>query len=332
MRVLVIGGTLFIGRALVEELVKEGHEVAVLHRKPKHDLGRRVENIMADRGDAHGLREALAGRRFEVVFDNVYDWEHGTTAEQVESTVRAVGGRLHRYIFMSSVAAYGDGLNHKESDPLAPGYHAEPYVRNKAATERQLFRMHVQNALPLVTFRPPFVYGPGNPFYREQFFWDRLRAGRPVIIPGDGHRLMQFVYVNDLVQAMLRAMAEPRAVGEAFNIGDPKPLTQVEFVEKLARAANVEPVLARVPRDAIVQAGGNAMEEPFYFGEYYDVPPITEYIGKVTRLLKIKLTPLEVGLKETWRWYTRNHKPRTAGFEFDDKLLALAKAGSPTSV
>ncbi len=74
------------------------------------------------------------------------------------------------------------------------------------------------------------------PFYREQFFWDRLRAGRPIIIPGDGHRLMQFVYVNDLVQAMVRAMEEPRAVGEAFNIGDTKPVTQVELVEQAGAA------------------------------------------------------------------------------------------------
>ena len=87
---LVIGGTLFIGRLLVEELLKDGHEVAVLHRKPKHDFGRRVENIMADRNDAEAVREALSGRRFEVVFDNVYDWERGTTAAQVEATVRAV--------------------------------------------------------------------------------------------------------------------------------------------------------------------------------------------------------------------------------------------------
>ena len=76
-----------------------------------------------------------------MVFDNVYDWERGTTAEQVEATVRAAGDRLSRYIFMSSVAAYGDGLNHKESDPLAPDYHANPYVRHKAGTERLLFRM-----------------------------------------------------------------------------------------------------------------------------------------------------------------------------------------------
>jgi len=332
MRVLVIGGTLFIGKLLVDELLKDGQEVSILHRKPKHDFGRKVENIQADRNDASSLREVLSGRRFDVVFDNVYDWERGTTAAQVEATVRLCGDRISRYIFMSSVAAYGDGLNHKESDPLAPDYHASPYTSHKATTERVLFRMHVQQGLPLVTFRPPFVYGPRNNFYREQFFWDRLRAGRSIIIPGDGHRLMQFVYVNDLVNAMIRSMHEPRAVGEAFNIGDPKPVTQVELVEKLARAANTEPSIVRVPRDVIAAAGGSAMQEPFYFGEYMDLPPITENIGKVTRLLKMKLTPFDVGLKETYRWYTRNHKPRTAGFDFDDKVLSMVKSGSPASV
>jgi 2'-hydroxyisoflavone reductase len=332
MKILVIGGTLFIGRQLVEELVKGGHEVTVLHRKPKHDFGRRVENMMADRNDAAAMRDVLSTRRFEVIFDNVYDWERGTPAESVEATVRAAGDRLTRYIFLSSVAAYGDGLNHKESDPLAPDYHANPYVRHKATTERLLFRMHAQSGLPVVTFRPPFVYGPRNPFYREQFFWDRLRAGRPVIIPGDGHRLMQFVYVNDLVQAMVRSIDEPRAVGEAFNIGDPKPVTQAELVEKLARAANLEATLMRIPRDVIAQAGGNPMEEPFYFGEYFDLQPITENIGKVTRVLKMKLTPFDAGLKETYKWYTRNHKARTAGFEFDDKVLGMAKTGSPAGM
>ena len=204
MKVLVIGGTLFIGRQLVEELVKGGHEVSVLHRKPKHDFGRRVENIMADRNDA-AMRCARpcrpAGSKwFSTTFTT------GSAAPRRSRWRRRcapAGDRLTRYIFMSSVAAYGDGLNHKESDPLAPGYHADPYVRNKATTERLLFRMHSQSGLPVVTFRPPFVYGPNSPFYREQFFWDRLRAGRPIIIPGDGHRLMQFVYVNDLVQAMV---------------------------------------------------------------------------------------------------------------------------------
>src|SRR5581483_10757759 len=132
MNCLVIGGTQFIGRLLVSELLKAGHAVTVLHRKPKHDLGRRVKNIMADRNDGAATKAALAGKNFDIVFDNVYDWERGTTAGHVESTARAVGGNLKRYIFMSSVAAYGDGLNHHEGDALAPDDAPELYVRNKA--------------------------------------------------------------------------------------------------------------------------------------------------------------------------------------------------------
>src|SRR5215467_12065475 len=211
MNCLVIGGTGYIGRALVAALVKEEHSVTVLHRRVRHDLGRRVANIAADRNDAPALKAVLAGKKFEVVFDNVYDWERGTTADHVESSARACGDRLSRYIFMSSVAAYGDGLNHHEGDALAPDDAPELYVRNKAMSERALFRLHQRIGLPVVTLRPPYVYGPGNRMYREAFFWDRLRLNRVIIIPGDGRRLMQFVYVKDLACAALKAMAEPNA-------------------------------------------------------------------------------------------------------------------------
>ena len=147
------------------------------------------------------LQAALTGQRFEVVYDNVYDWQRGTTAAQVEATAKACGDRLQRYIFMSSVAAYGDGLNHHEGDALAPDNHPDSYVRNKAMSERALFRMHQRNGFPAVTLRPPYVYGPENPYYREAFFWDRIRDNRPDHLPGDGRRLMQFVYVKDLIGA-----------------------------------------------------------------------------------------------------------------------------------
>ena len=239
MKVLVIGGNLFIGRRLVAELLKAGHSVAILHRRSKHDLSKRVENLVADRNDPAAVRRTVGERRFEVVFDNVFDWERGTTAAQVEATALAMGNHLERYVFMSSVAAYGDGLNHYEGDPLAPDSHPEAYVRHKATTERLLFRMHSHTGLPVVTFRPPFVYGPNNPFYREAFFWDRLRAGRPVVIPGDGHRLMQFAYVHDLVHAMIRSMEEPRAAGEAFNIGNPRSvMTIYNLARDIIRLSN----------------------------------------------------------------------------------------------
>ena len=307
MNCLVIGGTQFIGRYLVAELLKGGHAVTVLHRQQKHGFGRRVKSILADRNDPRAMKTALAGKSFEAVFDNVYDWKRGTTAAHVEGTVRAVNGPLHRYIFMSSVAAYGDGLNHHEGDALAPDDAPDLYVRNKAMSERALFRLHQRIGLPVVTLRPVFVYGGGNPFYREAFFWDRLRAGRQIIVPGDGRRLMQFVYVKDLVTSALRAMNEKAAVGHAFNVANARPVAQSDFVEILAKTCRKPVQLVRIPREYLRRAGGHAMGPKMYFGVYLDLPPITEVTAKAQRVLKFRPTDFATGLAETYKWYLRHN-------------------------
>jgi nucleoside-diphosphate-sugar epimerase len=176
----------------------------------------------------------------------------------------------------------------------------------------------------VVTLRPPFIYGPENPFYREAFFWDRLREGRPVILPGDGHRLMQFVYIKDLVRASLRAMEAPDAVGEAFNVANERPVTQAEFIQAMAATAGKKPNIVRVPRERIAEAGGDPMGQPAYFGVYLDVPPITEVVVKAKRILGFQPTPFEVGLKETYRWYLRNAKKSKIDYTFEDRLIEMA--------
>ena len=325
MRVLVIGGTQFIGKLLVKRLLGAGHEVTILHRKPEHPFGRKVRNLTADRNDAASLKAKLAGQRFDAVYDIAYDWDHGTTPQQVEATAKSVPGDITRYIFMSSVAAYGDGLNHAEDDPLASEMHSNDYVRNKAGSERALFRMYHESRFPVVTMRPPFVYGPENPFYREAFFWDRITIDRPIIIPGDGNRLMQFVYVNDLVEACLKALLKHTAPGRAFNVADDKPLTQVELVNEFAKAVGKPATIVRVPREIIVRNGGNVFVPPLYFGQYYDVPPITEAVGRVKRVLNVAMTPFATGLKETYKWYTRHREDKRLDFAFEDKLIRQAK-------
>jgi nucleoside-diphosphate-sugar epimerase len=308
---------------LVKELLKGGHSVSILHRGVQHDFGKRVQNVQADRNDPAAIKTALEGKGFEVVFDNVYDWQHGTTAAQVEATARAAGN-VRRYIFMSSVAAYGDGLNHHEGDALAPDDYPDPYVRNKAASERMLFRMHQRSGFPVVTMRPPFIYGPGNPFYREAFFWDRLRDGRPIIVPGDGRRLMQFIHVSDLVAACIKAMDAPDAAGHAFNIANARALTQVETVQTLAAAAGKEARIVRVPRDRIARAGGTALGPKLYFAYYFDMPPITMVINKAQRMLKLQPRPIEDGFRETYRWWRRANPFPPPDYEFEDSLIAGA--------
>lgn len=331
-RILVIGGTQFIGRLLVQELVRNGHEVYVLHRTPRHMFSKRVHNLVADRNDAASVRSAVGSTRFDAVYDNVYDWEHGTNGAQVEATAQIFDGKVGRYVFMSSVAAYGDGLNHHEGDALAPDDHPNVYARNKAMSERALFRMHQRTGFPIVTLRPPFVYGAGNPFYREAFFWDRFRAARPVILPSEGHRLMQFIYVNDLVELALKAVELRNAMGHAFNTANPRAVTQHELVLDLARVAGAkEPNIVSVPRELIQRAGGQVSGEKLYFGYYFDVPAITQIVTKAQRMLAFKPTDFETGLKICYRAYLKSRSFPRPDFTFEDEVLNRLRAHRETS-
>jgi 2'-hydroxyisoflavone reductase len=328
-KILVIGGTLFIGRLLVTELSRAGHQVHVLHRTEHNPFSKRVHNLVADRNDVASIRQAIGNTRFDTVYDLAYDWEHGTTAAQIDATAHLFEGKIARYVFMSSVAAYGDGLNHHEGDALAPDDHPIPYTRNKAMSERALFRMHQRSGFPVITLRPPFVYGPGNPFYREAFFWDRFRAGRAVILPSEGHRLMQFAYVKDVVELALKVIEQRNAIGHAFNTANPRAITQHELLHELASVAGVkDPQIVSVPRDLIQRAGGQVMgAQKLYFGQYYDLPAITQIITKAQRMLGFKPTDFMVGLKETYRAYLKDRHFPEPDFSFDD--LLLGRASSP---
>ena len=321
MRLLVIGGTLFIGRAIVDRLVTRGHEVSVLHRRDRHDLGPQIKNLQADRSDLPAVSRVLREGRFDNVFDVAYDWEKGTTAAQVEAAARSCGDTLRRYVFVSSVAAYGPGFDHRESAALVPDDYPNPYAQHKASSERALFRLHADSGFPVTTFRPPFVHGPRQPFYREQFFWDRLRDGRPIILPDGGDAPMQWVFVSDLAEACVRAIEVPEAAGEAFNIAHVEPLTQRSFVEALARVAGVAPTFAPIPRSTIHAAGGQPlMGGNLYFGEILDIPPHTSAIEKANRVLGVAPTSLQAALAAGFAWYEAQPR-RQVDYRFEDRLL-----------
>lgn len=323
MRALVIGGTQFMGRATALRLAADGHDVSVLHRGASHDLGDSIGNIQADRADLEAVQRILREHDFEAVFDFAYDWQKGTTAEHVEGAARACTGALQRYVFISSVAAYAPGTELSEDAPLVPDDIPNPYAVHKASAERALFRMHAGSGFPVTTFRPPFVHGPRQPFYREQFFWDRMRDGRPIILPDGGTTPMGWVFVSDVAAACVRALHTPAAAGAAFNVAHEEHTTQREFVEALGRAAGIEPTFAAIPRDRILAAGGNAFAGNLYFGEYLDLPPITTRIRRAQNILGFRPTPLDDALRVTYEWYLAQPR-RPVDYSFEDRLLLSA--------
>lgn len=318
-RVLVIGGTLFIGRALVDQLLQRGDEVAIMHRGEGTPFGGGVSEIRCDRNDVAAVRMALQDRRFDVVFDNVYDWQRGTSAKQVMAAAVAASEGLRRYVFMSSVAVFGEG-GEFDDGPLVPTDHPNPYSAQKADSERALMELHRSSGLPATTLRPAFVYGPHNPFDREAFFWDRLLAGRPIIVPGDGSRTMQWVHADDVARAAVLAADRDIAIGKGYNLASYPPISQTEYIRLLARIAGREAKLVPVQRERIRQAGGQLAAPPFYFGAYLDLPPITVRADRVRSDLGLELTPLEEGLRETFRWYEQQQRAQP-DFSWEERLV-----------
>ncbi|MGQ0647185.1 MAG: NAD-dependent epimerase/dehydratase family protein [Gemmatimonadaceae bacterium] len=300
-RGLVIGGTLFMGRALVEQLLERGDAVVIMHRSRGTPFGTRVGEIQCDRNDIPAVKTALEGTRFDVVYDMVYDWQRGTTAAQVSAAAMATAKGLRRYVFTSSVAVYPPGGDYHEDAELVPSDYPNIYGAQKADSERALFALGREQAIPVSTLRPAFVYGPYNPFEREAFFWDRLTRGRPILVPEDGLATMQWVHSHDVVRAAIMASENDVAVGHAYNLANHPAVTQLEFLRVLARVAGKDANLVFVPRERLQQLGGQLFQPPYYFGAYLDVPAITVRADRVRSQLGLDLTPLEVGLRETWR-------------------------------
>lgn len=322
-RALVIGGTLFIGRALVEQLLERGDDVVIMHRGQGTPFGTRVGEIRCDRNDVAAVKAALDGTRFDVVYDNVYDWARGTSAAQVSASATATVQGLRRYVFTSSVAVYAPGGDYAEDAALVPSDWPNAYGAQKADSERGLFALARERAIPVATIRPAFVYGQHNPFEREAFFWDRLVAGRPIVIPEDGQRTMQWVYAQDVARASIRASEREAAIGHAYNLANYPAIPQVEFVRLLARIAGKPADLVPVPRARLEALGGKLFGPPYYFGAYLDVPPITVRADRARSELGLELTSLDDGLRETFRWYERQQRPRP-DYSWEDTALASA--------
>jgi 2'-hydroxyisoflavone reductase len=319
-RALVIGGTLFMGRALVDQLLERGDDVVIMHRGPGTPFGHRVGEIRCDRNDTAAVRAALDGTRFDVVYDNVFDWQRGTTAEQIVASATAAANGLRRYVFTSSVAVYHPGGDYPEDVELVPSDWPNAYGAQKADSERALFALGRTQGVPVSTLRPAFVYGEHNPFEREAFFWDRLLAGRPIVIPGDGRATLQWVYSRDVARAAILASETDAAIGRAYNLASYPPITQVDFVRLLARIAGTDADLVHVPRERIQALGGGLLAPPYYFGVYLDVPPITVRPDRVRAELGLELTPMEDGLRQTFHWYEQQQRPRP-DFSWEDDLL-----------
>jgi 2'-hydroxyisoflavone reductase len=230
MKVLVLGGTRFLGRHLVRALLSKHHEVTLFNRgRSGPDLFPELETIHGDReGGVQAL--AAAARRWDAVIDTC-----GYLPRVVRDSVGALRRCTETYAFVSSISAYAGfpGPETAEDAPLAAL--ADPasedvqahYGALKAACERE-----VQQAFGARAFvvRPGLIVGPYDPTGRFTYWPRRVAAGGEVLAPGDPEAPVQFIDVRDLAEWIVRALTRgPAGVYNATG-----PATPLSFGALLA--------------------------------------------------------------------------------------------------
>jgi len=224
MRILMMGGTRFIGVYLTKMLVEQGHEVVLFNRGNKPAPVEGLKQIHGDRTDASQLKEKLSLENFDAIFDN-----NGRELSDTQPLAEIFKDRVQHFVYMSSAGVYlkSDQMPHVEGDAV------DPKSRHKGKFETEAYL--TQQGLPVTSIRPTYIYGPQNYNDLEAWFFDRIVRNRPIPIPGNGLHITQFGHVKDLAAAMAAVLGKSQAVGQIYNVSGDRYVT----FDGLARACAI---------------------------------------------------------------------------------------------
>ncbi len=223
-----MGGTRFVGKPLVEKLLLNKHELTLFTRG-RNPIPENVEHIVGDRSNNDEL-EPLRERSFDVIIDS-----SGRNQEQTQQVIEVAGVPKYRFLYVSSAGVYASS----EEFPLDEETPLDPSSRHsgKARTESWL----IKSGIPFTSFRPTYIYGPGNYNPIERWFFERILHERPLPIPGNGEIITQLGHVDDLAEAMVKSLEVDQASDRIYNCSGKKGITFLGLISLCAIACGKDP-------------------------------------------------------------------------------------------
>ena len=249
MKVLFIGGTGIISSACSELALNQGIDLYLLNRgRSSRPVPAGAKILQADIRQPASVTAALG----DLTFDSVVEWV-AYTPDQVQNDLELFRQRTRQYIFISSASAYQTPpgfLPVKESTPLHNPFWG--YSRDKAACEALLEQAGLQEGFPFTIVRPSHTYDRTLlPFHGGYTTVARMRAGKAVVVHGDGTSLWTLTHHRDFAVGLVGLLGNPHAIGHIFHITSDEWLSWNQIYKIVAQAAGVEPQLVHMPSELI---------------------------------------------------------------------------------
>jgi nucleoside-diphosphate-sugar epimerase len=325
MKIVVLGGTRFIGRRLVSELVARGDEVVVVHRGESEpaELATDPERYRHIHGERAQFA-SVAGEISRFSPDAVIDMLAMTRADAEAVLPHLPDTQLVLMSSMDVYEAFWNVLQEREGEPVP--LNEESPVRSVRYPYAQIGgRLPDYDKLDVepsyvergaTVLRLAMIYGEHDAQRREEFILRRVRAGRRRIPIGPGTWLWTRCYVGEVAAATLAALGNPRVAGEIVNIGEPAVRSMRGWAEQILAAAGHEAELVAVPEHVVPDDLGitKSVAQHIVFDGY-----------KAAELLDWRPTDVASGIARSVGWHLA-HPPEDASDDFTEDDAALACA------
>ena len=300
MKILMIGGTHFIGRAAVTDLSARGHEVVVMNRGQRGEYPDAARSIRCDKDDRQSFGDVLKSDSWDAVIDTIL------SDEDLLFAFEHLSGRIQRFIHTGSIGVYitQAPVPASENSPLAA--HDEVFNFNhKLKQDMVLMRLHGEHGFPGTSLRMSYIYGPGMVLLegwggRSAEYFRMLRDRQTILLANDGRALLHPGYVTDLARAFGDVLQSPQAIGQIYNIGGPYALMMRDYIGLIAKQLNVEPRIEYATPEEIAKRYPDQVD---HRGLLFACEHMCCDIGKARQELGWQPTmSLETGLAKSIDW------------------------------
>ena len=310
MKVLFIGGTGTISSGCLLPALEKGHELFVFNRGlHAPELPRGIVHIKGNARNKDDMIKLASGRRFDVVVNWI-----GFTVNDVALDLEVFGGKVSQYIYISSASVYQKPPNHylvTESTPLGNPFNE--YSRNKIACGEFLMKAYRETGFPATIVRPSHTYGvniPSNlPGVVDYTLVERMRAGKEVVVHGDGESLWTMTHNSDFAVAFTDLIGNMRTIGEAYHITSDEVLSWNQIFKITARECGGTANIVHMPSGFIYSVNPKA-GTPLLGDRAYSIVFDNTKIKRVSPQFQAKVSFAE-GVRRAVAYYESHPEKKT---------------------